>query len=444
MLRPQDEFLNFFLTSNSSLVTELADSLISQVSLTGYKKNVKKAFLITLLLNLKLKYEPGAFVTVHRRPEYYAKIAPKYRTLKHSYDVIIQVIDKLVAAGYLRFGGVIPKARASTYQATEKLMKYLRPIPNSVIRLEKPATFVVLRKNVSVDNTEFIMEVDYTDDQALAINEDLKKYNLLREKSLLSLKNVPEKVAQNLLSELQQIAIDDLNSIKANANESYNFTLLPTYLIRIFNEDFNHGGRFYRGVESNMSSTYVKIHGVLKKVKLREFIEINGNPTVELDYNAMHPRMLYNTVGIDYRKDPNLIGANCSKEMRTIYKMVGLICINAESEKSAIDSIQSKLQEANLTQYLEDNTDKTRKKLIRKFRKKNNRINQYFLTGEGLRLQNKDSDIAHSILMHFANKDILVLCVHDSFIIEKQYEKELKQKMKEFYQQKMGFQPVIK
>jgi len=193
-----------------------------------------------------------------------------------------------------------------------------------------------------------------------------------------------------------------------------------------------------------MPSTYVNIGGVDKKVKLREFIEINGNPTVELDYSAMHPRMLYHMKRIDYRDDPNMIEKSCSNEMRTIYKIVGLICINSESEAKAVDAIQDDLQKAGLTQYLPDNTDVTRKKLINKFCKKNRRIDEYFLTGEGLRLQNKDSEIAHSILMHFAERGILVLCVHDSFIIEKKHEKELKRKMKEFYYAKMGFQPVIK
>ncbi len=444
MLRPPDVFLNFYLTSNSPLVTNLADTLGTEISIHGYNQDDKKAFLISLLLNLKLTYDSGAFIPLHRSDKYYSNLTKKYRGSKHSYTVVTQITDGLIAAGYLKIGGYISRARASTYQATEKLMKLLRPIPNSVIQLERPKTFVVLRKNVSEDETELILEVDYTDARADAINEDLKKYNTLREKTHLSLKNVPAQIAQNLRQKLEQISLENFQNIKANADGSYNFNLIPTHLYRIFNEDFNHGGRFYRGVESNMPSTYVNIGGVDKKVKLREFIEINGNPTVELDYSAMHPRMLYHMKGIDYRDDPNMIEKSCSNEMRTIYKIVGLICINSESEAKAVDAIQDDLQKAELTQYLPDNTDATRKKLINKFCKKNRRIEEYFLTGEGLRLQNKDSDIAHSILMHFAERDILVLCVHDSFIIEKKHEKELKRKMKEFYHAKMGFQPVIK
>ncbi|MBN8568074.1 MAG: hypothetical protein J0M18_00465 [Ignavibacteria bacterium] len=444
MLRPSDVFLNFYLTSNSPLVTNLADTIGTEISIHGYNQDDKKAFLITLLLNLKLTYDSGAFIPLHRSPKYYAKLTKKYCSSKQSYKIVTQITDGLITAGYLRIGGFISRARASTYQATDKLMKLLRPIPNSVIQLERPKTFVVLRKKISDDDTEYITEVDYTDALADAINEDLKKYNTLREKTQLSLKNVPAQIAQNLRQKLEQISLENFKNIKANADGSYNFNLIPTHLYRIFNEDFNHGGRFYRGVESNMASTYINIGGVEQKVKLREFIEINGNSTIELDYSAMHPRMLYHMKGIDYRNDPNMIEKSCSNEMRTIYKIVGLICINSESEAKAVDAIQDDLQKAGLTPYLPDNTDATRKKLINKFRKKNRRIDEYFLTGEGLRLQNKDSDIAHSILMHFAERGILVLCVHDSFIIEKKYEKELKRKMKEFYHAKMGFQPVIK
>ncbi|MCT8330350.1 hypothetical protein N5I32_12550 [Acidimangrovimonas sediminis] len=48
-----------------------------------------------------------------------------------------------------------------------------------------------------------------------------------------------------------------------------------------------------------------------------------------------------------------------------------------------------------------------------------------FGTGIGLYLQREDSDMAEQIMLHFAEKDVPVLPVHDSFIIAAQHKDEL-------------------
>jgi len=57
---------------------------------------------------------------------------------------------------------------------------------------------------------------------------------------------------------------------------------------------------------------------------------------------------------------------------------------------------------------------------------------------------NYDSEIANDIIKHFTSQEIFVMCIHDSFIIEKQYENELRKKMIKLYKDKIGFNPVIK
>jgi hypothetical protein len=54
---------------------------------------------------------------------------------------------------------------------------------------------------------------------------------------------------------------------------------------RIFNRDFSRGGRFYGGGWQNVPKGE------------RSQITINGDETVEVDYRAMHPRMLYREAG---------------------------------------------------------------------------------------------------------------------------------------------------
>jgi len=45
--------------------------------------------------------------------------------------------------------------------------------------------------------------------------------------------------------------------------------------------------------------------------------------------------------------------------------------------------------------------------------------------------------------MEFMKEGIPVLPVHDSYIIEEKYQGKLAEKMVKFYEQEMGFEPVI-
>lgn len=47
-------------------------------------------------------------------------------------------------------------------------------------------------------------------------------------------------------------------------------------------------------------------------------------------------------------------------------------------------------------------------------------------TDQGIGLMNKDSTFSESIINHFTDKGIVVLCVHDSYIVEDHHEQELR------------------
>ena len=68
-------------------------------------------------------------------------------------------------------------------------------------------------------------------------------------------------------------------------------------IYRVFNNSsFELGGRFYGGWWQNIPK------------KLRKRITIDGFNTVELDYSAIHPRMMYAQKGIKFEGDPYDIG----------------------------------------------------------------------------------------------------------------------------------------
>ena len=93
------------------------------------------------------------------------------------------------------------------------------------------------------------------------------------------------------------------------------------FLYRVFNQrSFKLGGRFFGSFHLEMPKT------------LRPYILINNEPTIEADYKALHIRMLYHLEGIHYDTDPYEDVAQ-GRDERSIYKLVLLIAINAETEK---------------------------------------------------------------------------------------------------------------
>ncbi|QTA82346.1 Uncharacterized protein dnl_47200 [Desulfonema limicola] len=206
------------------------------------------------------------------------------------------------------------------------------------------------------------------------------------------------------------------------------FKLNYESLHRVFNKNsFEYGGRFYGAYHLGLPKA------------IRSEIQINGQPTVELDYSSLHIRMLYHMEGIDYRQDPYGILSE-TKEERKMYKLVQLISINAENEKKAVMAIRDAFRKKKIQYPL--NNDAIHK-LLDKFKKVHWQIAKYLHSGQGLKLQNKDSIITEDILISLMNENIPCLPVHDSYIVPEEYEDRLYDKMIEAYEKVMGFEPVI-
>ena len=200
-------------------------------------------------------------------------------------------------------------------------------------------------------------------------------------------------------------------------------------LHRVFNiESFDCGGRFYGASHLELPKEIRKRH-----------ITINRNPTVELDYAALHIRMLYHLIGIPYMDDPYTVLCD-SDEERKIFKLAQLIAINALDEKKAIMAIRNEFRKKGIKYDL---TNESIGKLLTRFKKVHHPIAKYIHTGKGRELQNLDSQITEIILMDLMNKNISVLPVHDSYIVEEGYQGILAEKMVEAYEKVMGFTPVI-
>lgn len=221
--------------------------------------------------------------------------------------------------------------------------------------------------------------------------------------------------SRNTLSEYNQL----LNSRKIQLPGRA--PLVAQYLCRIFNRDWNHGGRFYRGTWQNMPS------------EERRLLSINDSPVVELDYGELHLRMLYADEGINPQGDAYQIDGFERRAMKT----AALIAINAENFRSARNCLQQRANWGEIPKI------PTPSETLNAFAEAHPQLRKHLWSGVGLRLQNRDSELAHHILSQTTARGILALPVHDSFIVAEKHEGFLRDAMRTVYLESVGFEPKI-
>lgn len=218
-----------------------------------------------------------------------------------------------------------------------------------------------------------------------------------------------------------------VNKVNLSAIIKHKQYRLNPALVAIFKRKFTLYGRLHtRGFEHYQGLSSDE----------RGEITINGDSVVELDYSGLHPNLLYAKEGIQLEDDPyNLVDKR--PEARTFLKNILLRMINAEDESTAEKAANHWLKDEHRQREKLKEIGITRARpLIDKFRKAHKKIDHYFCNGNdtGLRIMNLDSRIALDVVHHFAKKNIPILAIHDSFIVQEKYKEELRQVMEVTYE----------
>jgi hypothetical protein len=278
------------------------------------------------------------------------------------------------------------------------------------------------------------------DDKILRMRIFLNEYNDFIDQNLITLpdyalntNNIPLNLTyQSVTGYSKWYDIESTEPLLSHQNNKcFNYIKLDCWLYRVFNNGtFDEGGRYYGGEYQSLSE------------EEREKILINGKPTVELDYKALHPRMLYHIEGVDYPADPYQ-AVSSIKALRAPIKKLMQIMINADNHQEAYYAFEDYLAENPEVRKAIYECGLDVRELMRMIREKHPRIEKYFNSGIGVKLQYRDSKIAEQILKYFTKKEIVCLCVHDSFIVEKQYRDELFEVMMREYKREMGFKGLV-
>ena len=441
------------------------DDIYSSLKIESPKRRcqIKKEALNSTITNSIVGMQEGKLLAFPRAKEVYAHnsfYGPEY----YSHSYIVGGADALIEANWLeqingyydreRKKGEYARLRPSRKLIDEINCRSELKIYGSKIEDEEPCRIHYLLgkklkrrrlKNpivLKIKKNEKKYAVEYqSNDKILKMRLFLNEYNDLLDKNMIS---IPEYILKDAISspfnpEFQTTTnpikwYDIKGSIPLLSQEEFkcnSYIVLDCWTYRVFNNGrFDEGGRFYGGEYQSLSE------------EQRKEILINGNPTIELDYKALHPRMIYHLEGIDYKGDPYraVISAEC---LRDAVKKMMQIMINADNEREAIYAFEDYLDENPDIKNIVYENGLDGRELLRLIKDKHKRIENYFNTGIGVELQYRDSKIAERILKYFTKKEIVCLCVHDSFIVERQYKDELYEIMKKEYKREMGFEGEV-
>lgn len=199
-------------------------------------------------------------------------------------------------------------------------------------------------------------------------------------------------------------------------------------LYRGFKGGWDRGGRLYGGWWINVPRVE------------RAHLALEGQPVVELDYARLHPALLFARRGIDLDFDPYLVPGLQGPHVRELGKRTFNRLLNRTPRIGRPDARlrPTPLDMAQLPPGL------SFARYLAAFVARLAPISEWFGTGEGVRLQREDSDLAIAVLDRLLREGILALPVHDSFIVQTAQEGALRSAMTAAFAERYGFTARIR
>ena len=389
---PKAESFNYTLDSSSVELTALVDKLFEEIKLNRHK--VHKNGLKLILLNLIV--HKGSKVLISRDNN--STRLARYNALDVGGTAIKTVTDKLEKSEYIHFitGKNLPYGHGirSSIQATDSLNTLLKPITLQLA----PSELVLIREGGSKKL------IDYTDTpRTVRIRKELTAYNKL------------------------------IKSVNIELRDSSGLTVLKDLNHQVVQRKFIDNGEldiqgrplFNSGGRSN--SAWMSLSGSDE----RPNIFIDGQPTVEVDYQASAINIIYKALtGVVYAGDPYTISVGNVLIPRHLVKQIATTSLNSntvEGNSSAIGNAYGKLDSSlkaedklKFSQYKDIKKKITIKDILEAFLTKHYLIRHMFLRGKevGNKVQCLESDLVFAVVDELTNRSIPTLTVHDSFIVK--------------------------
>ena len=258
------------------------DRLIEQLALNPKNKAQKQAASCLLANAYLFSLNPEKhFMVISRRPETYTK--NRYRIVAVGFRPFVQRVlprfEKLKLIKLAKIGMSdrdelgIGFSRRSRYVPTIKLLRVL-------------ASHEITIQDVDKGNPETII---------LRAEKPKRDYRYKQEKRLTG-----EEIIYTDTDKTRELRawLDEYNSFVQSFDIDFPTHLEPKYrsatgFHRVFNVDFEHGGRLVGHWIFNI------------KKEQRHLLRLNGEQVTELDFKSMYPNLLYSVAGLNYHQFHN-------------------------------------------------------------------------------------------------------------------------------------------
>ena len=475
------EKLDITKTLSSRDELDTTEKILDRLNLPNKKRAQKLEALECILANLLYGHLIGKPISYYRDKNHYG-LPRRYGKDFYTYDNVVRIVDRLEEAGFIEgkkgFHDLQGKSFISRMWPTQRLVDLVGYCDLA----NKPIKELILLRDQDKNY------LDYEDTASISrMREQLKQYNDLINQIQIKLVipsgvRLKDESFQDLrrkypraFSNLNQYNNQNINSViskhcelltyssvihpvvfplsivpylslseftLSSAPFHYSGEISPMYTdevhyplehvqtYRVFNRGhFGAGGRFYnKGLRS--------YNGLSKE--LRSYMTLNGHRVVELDYSGLHIRFSYHLKKIDYQEDPYGFSGK-DKSAREPYKLAALIMLNSNERQRAVKAIRMKFLEKGIPLLKDAEINEVMDRVL----EKHSLIAECFFRDKGAYFMNIDARIMEGILSHFTERGVPVLPVHDSCVVARQFEQDLREVMMEEYRKVMGFEPVI-
>ena len=159
----------------------------------------------------------------------------------------------------------------------------------------------------------------------------------------------------------------------------------------------------------------------------RKQIQIEDESVVEIDYKTLHPAMLYAKAGADLPEESYAIDG----WPRSLVKVAFLILVNAKSKRDARLAIAHDECMSEVAVKGTNDALAAADKLIGMIKGMHKPIVKFFHCDIGAELMLWDSRLAEKVMHRMLRNNVLVLPVHDSFLVPKSKAEVLEQAMRD-------------
>lgn len=215
------------------------------------------------------------------------------------------------------------------------------------------------------------------------------------------------------------------------------------YVYAVFNNDsWESAGRFYGGIGSHIHMSKSE----------RQYITIDGDYCIEMDYRSIHVMLAYAKAGYDYVGNDPYACIYPKAELRPVLKHILLCLLNNDcSEKQFISQTKFTLfyrhyginrhdnpiayevarTECYQNKMLMARHNLTVEKVVARFKEAHYPIAEFFHTGTWREMHNIDSKIALQVMLAMTRRHkTACLPIHDSFLVNWKFRDVLHDEMK--------------